>query len=500
MGRWSCASAGGCSTTRRTRRTRSRPRSWCWPTGPARSGGGTRSVAGSSASRSGSPPRPGFAPRRRAGEKHVAEQTPEAYRPTEEIGESEALFEEIDRLPERLRAAVVLCYLEGLTYDAAAQRLGVSEGSVRGRLARAREQLRRRLTDRGVGLPAGFLAGAGRVPAVLPVSLVDSTARIALGVQAGEAAAALARGVLHSMFLGHLRTAAAVLVAVIGSGLMAWHALAARDDDKGRPIPQPEPARAAASPAPGQAGDDPDRKYAITGRVSVEGTNEPVPGARLVVDLGFGGRNPILGESQDSSRDIRTGADGRFRVEIPAGYASIGLFELPPGYFRGKWDPSSADVILSRESPVSRKDYVVRRGTTWDFRVSGGSGGAGARVYFMNPTRIGEEPAFAVRSDPSGTAILTLPPDSRKLTGHVSGDGELASSINLGLEWETGFRPAAVRSIARDPERPGASTSPTRAGSRPCSGRCPGPSRLVPSASGLRARARPSSGPTRSNR
>jgi hypothetical protein len=70
----------------------------------------------------------------------------------------------------------------------------------------------------------------------------------------------------------------------------------------------------------------------------------------------------------------------------------------------------------------------------------------------MNPSPL---EAFAARSDPSGKAILTLPPDALKLTGHVSGDGELASSILLELEWEAGFRPDAVRSIGRDPERPG---------------------------------------------
>ena len=76
------------------------------------------------------------AARRRAGEQHVAEQTPEAYRPADTPEDPEALIEEIDRLPERLRTVVVLCYLEGMTYDAAAQRLGLSEGSIRGRLAR----------------------------------------------------------------------------------------------------------------------------------------------------------------------------------------------------------------------------------------------------------------------------------------------------------------------------------------------------------------------------
>jgi RNA polymerase sigma factor (sigma-70 family) len=405
------------------------------------------------------------AARRRAGEQRVAERTPEAYQPAESPEEPEALIEEIDRLPERLRTVVVLCYLEGLTYDAAAERLGLSEDSIRGRLARARDRLRRRLTGRGITLPAALLAaesialGHARaaVSMPLPASLVGSTSRVALGVQAGETAAVLARGVLRSMVLSHLRSAALILAAVLGSGLMAWHAVAARDDDKARPAQQTDPARAAsrpsASPKPARPVDDPDGPYAITGRVSVEGSGEPVPGARLIVDLGFDGRNPILGESHDVSRDVWTGADGRFRVELPAGYAAIFLAELPPGYLRGKGDRSSPHVVLSRESPVSRNDYEVRQGTTWVFRVGGGSGGAlaGARVYFMNA--LAED--FSARSDPSGKAILTLPPDARKLTGHVRGDGELASSINLELEWESGFRPDAVRSIERAPERPG---------------------------------------------
>jgi RNA polymerase sigma factor (sigma-70 family) len=64
------------------------------------------------------------AARRRQGERIAAEQTPEACLPSHAGDEPEALLEEIDRLPDRLRAAVVLFYLEGLTYEAAAQRLG----------------------------------------------------------------------------------------------------------------------------------------------------------------------------------------------------------------------------------------------------------------------------------------------------------------------------------------------------------------------------------------
>ena len=52
---------------------------------------------------------------------------------------AEALHDEIDRLPRSFRLPVVLCYFEGLTLDEAARRLRWPAGTVRSRLARARE-------------------------------------------------------------------------------------------------------------------------------------------------------------------------------------------------------------------------------------------------------------------------------------------------------------------------------------------------------------------------
>ena len=66
----------------------------------------------------------------------------------------EALHDEIARLPGSFRLPVVLCYFEGLTLDEAAQRLRWPAGTVRSRLARARDKLRRGLTRRGVVLSA----------------------------------------------------------------------------------------------------------------------------------------------------------------------------------------------------------------------------------------------------------------------------------------------------------------------------------------------------------
>ena len=67
------------------------------------------------------------------------------------------LHEEIDRLPERYRAPVVLCDLEGRTHEQAARHLGWPVGTVKSRLSRGRERLRERLVRRGLGSDAGLI-------------------------------------------------------------------------------------------------------------------------------------------------------------------------------------------------------------------------------------------------------------------------------------------------------------------------------------------------------
>jgi len=94
------------------------------------------------------------------------------------------LHEEVNRLPERYRLPVILCYLEGKTNEEVAQQLNWPVGTVKGRLSRARDLLRSRLTRRGLALSAAFLVTAlanGTVIAdVVPPRLVDETVSNAL--------------------------------------------------------------------------------------------------------------------------------------------------------------------------------------------------------------------------------------------------------------------------------------------------------------------------------
>jgi RNA polymerase sigma factor (sigma-70 family) len=142
------------------------------------------------------------------------------------------LDEELARLPERLRAAVVLCELEGVPRPEAAARLGVPEGTLSSRLARGKEALRRRLVRRGVTLAAVgvgmVLASAAR--AAVPPGLAEATTAAAVG-QATGVALTLAQAEVSAMFWAKVLKVglAAAVMAVVGVGAALGYAAAAEE-------------------------------------------------------------------------------------------------------------------------------------------------------------------------------------------------------------------------------------------------------------------------------
>jgi RNA polymerase sigma factor (sigma-70 family) len=174
-----------------------------------------------------------IAARRRAREVVVSEVPHPLVDPVEPDDWRPVLNEELTRLPEKYRTALVLCALEGKTYREAAGQLGLPEGTLCSRLSAARQILARRLARRGVTLPAAALTVALSeqvAGAAVPAALMDSAVRGAVLVSAGlEAAAAtpaavLMKGVLKAMFLTKLKlvVTVAAVAGTLGVGGFAY--------------------------------------------------------------------------------------------------------------------------------------------------------------------------------------------------------------------------------------------------------------------------------------
>src|SRR5262249_59567975 len=105
---------------------------------------------------------------------------PRAATPGHEL--RQILDEELNRLPERYRAPLVLCYLEGKTNEEAARQLGRPVGTVWYQLSRGRELLKGRLSRRGVGLSAVALGAviAQHTTAAVPEALLALTRQASL--------------------------------------------------------------------------------------------------------------------------------------------------------------------------------------------------------------------------------------------------------------------------------------------------------------------------------
>jgi RNA polymerase sigma factor (sigma-70 family) len=213
------------------------------------------------------------AARRRAKEKHMAR--PEALCDEGDLWqEMRPLIDaELSRLPDKYRSPLVLCDLEGQTRKEAAQKLGCPEGTISGRLARARVLLAKRLARHGLALSGGAMAVAlteNAASACLPASLMGTTVHAAALVAAGHGAAgvvsasvaALTEGVLKTMLMNKVKLAlsAALAIGLIGTGIGAYRMYAADDPAGKKEVNKPAiaPGGPAAAPAKEDAKDEKD--------------------------------------------------------------------------------------------------------------------------------------------------------------------------------------------------------------------------------------------------
>jgi RNA polymerase sigma factor (sigma-70 family) len=135
------------------------------------------------------------------------------------------LDRELTRLPDKYRAAVVLCDLEGKARKEAARQLGLPEGTVASRLARGRAMLAKRLARHGLPVSAAMLAAilAHKASAAAPALVMTSALKTVTAAAAGHATAGvislkvanLTEGVLKIMFLTKFKTVMAAAFAVI---------------------------------------------------------------------------------------------------------------------------------------------------------------------------------------------------------------------------------------------------------------------------------------------
>jgi hypothetical protein len=171
-----------------------------------------------------------------------------------------AIDDALARLPSPYRAAIVSCYLEGLTHDEAAVRHCCPVGTIRSRLARGRALLKDRLERSGVGpdpLRGDLLAllMIDRAQSIVGSQLVDNLARIAARLAAGQALAAIVPARLAQLVAGAspAMTVFKLLMSaclVMFAGLATWGAVALAGHAASSDVTPPLPAETALPPVP----------------------------------------------------------------------------------------------------------------------------------------------------------------------------------------------------------------------------------------------------------
>lgn len=231
------------------------------------------------------------------------------------------LDEELDALPDKFRGPIVLCWLDGLTQDEAASRLGLSLNTLKRRLGEGRDLLRSRLTGRGLVTIAA--ATAVLDPAGLRSAVPD--ALTALAVAAGQPGAAVSARVESLVVRSATRpTRRALMAAALGASVVATGGLAYALISSRRPVEG-----AKSPPTPNQGG-----SQAIPGKPLLLERNGPAiraDGTALVFTSD--GKSLISGGAKELKRwSVETGREeADLNPWLEENVASFLLAVLGPG-------------------------------------------------------------------------------------------------------------------------------------------------------------------------
>ncbi len=373
-----------------------------------------------------------------------------------------ALHEEIARLPEKLRLAVVHCDLEGMTQAQAAAQLHWSERTIHHRLAEGRARLKRRLARRGLEPDSAILGTVllREARAAVPVAWREATVRAAVAmvkptITVGAVSATaqqLAQEVYKIMLLKKLTVTAATLLA---AGLITWGASAAlvrlsqepsqksvatpiRGADQPPARPATEAERGVANAASDNDATKPASSHRLSLRLLSAKTGEPLDGVSVSWEL--------RGEGKPFEETATTGKDGTAAIEWPAGtvFDFLGLNLKKPGYVGLflHWDDRNHAITVPESQDVRLEPGVPIRGVVRD---EAGKPIAQANVTAMGTATQGEVPHWGyelgtARTDEQGRwHIDDAPANVSDLSLHVRHPDYLRSpgATGGGREWRT---------------------------------------------------------------
>jgi RNA polymerase sigma factor (sigma-70 family) len=244
------------------------------------------------------------------------------------------LHAELDALPDRYRLPLLLCYLEGKTRDEAAAALGVSPGTLKGRLERGRRVLRDRLARRGVSLSVGLLAAlAAGSAGASPPSAVSALVELARG-PAPDHLLALTREATMYAVLTKLTKTLVVLIGVVAAASAVLTTGAARSTDPAQDNEKALPP--AARPAAGAA-KTPGKAVSFVVNVLVK-----TPGGKPAA-----GANVAVWANRKEQAAGKTDERGRLDLTVPTFFPRVMVVATAPG-FAPDWAPFSP-VFLGRQ-------------------------------------------------------------------------------------------------------------------------------------------------------